>query len=432
VHVAGGCTGILVSPRLVLTAYHCVNQGTPSIVKFGPTFDFTSSPTGSLPNSVRVPVVACVPHPNARDDGATPRCGDGGERDIPFDVAMLVLDRRVDFGPTGVARSNVYPANPMRLSIADPGFAVGTFVRVAGFGSTHRDPDVFRAPTLRKFASVRVLGVSSASRVEYRARPGDSGAPYYLGDPDVFTPMLVGMHQGCEECGVPLLSPFVEDVGRMVRLTRPDMRSFIESFFPQRRLGSSLGFVDVPPTPEPARAGVPDADVRDPDGDGLVDINDNCPLVANPEQIDLDGDRFGDACDFCPASIDPGLLFLDSDSDLVPDVCDNCPADANPLQQDIDGDGTGDACDTCAFEYDPGAPNCNVDSELAEGVPLVPDACDPHRSPSHRPTPVPPPSAQRRRSLPGNGRLLRVLLVAAPRHARRGARRLQEGPLAGA
>lgn len=62
-------------------------------------------------------------------------------------------------------------------------------------------------------------------------------------------------------------------------------------------------------------------DVRsDQDGDGVVDVNDNCSTVANPDQADSDGDGVGD-------------------------VCDNCPTVANPDQADSDGDGKGNACD---------------------------------------------------------------------------------------
>jgi hypothetical protein len=44
----------------------------------------------------------------------------------------------------------------------------------------------------------------------------------------------------------------------------------------------------------PADTGTPDSD-----GDGTCDQLDNCPLVANPTQIDGDADGVGDACDPC-------------------------------------------------------------------------------------------------------------------------------------
>jgi len=50
---------------------------------------------------------------------------------------------------------------------------------------------------------------------------------------------------------------------------------------------------------------------------------DNCPLVANPDQTDSDPDG----------------------SDKKGDACDNCPTIPNLDQEDTDGDGKGDACD---------------------------------------------------------------------------------------
>lgn len=50
---------------------------------------------------------------------------------------------------------------------------------------------------------------------------------------------------------------------------------------------------------------IPDACDDDDDGDGVLDANDNCPLVANANQTDADGDGIGDACDDTPIDEEP-------------------------------------------------------------------------------------------------------------------------------
>jgi hypothetical protein len=87
----------------------------------------------------------------------------------------------------------------------------------------------------------------------------------------------------------------------------------------------------------------------DSDNDGVFDDQDNCVGYYNPSQEDTDQDSGeppyapyasqrdpktgGDTCD------------IDDDNDGVSDVDDNCPKVANPDQADDDADGKGNKCD---------------------------------------------------------------------------------------
>jgi hypothetical protein len=141
--------------------------------------------------------------------------------------------------------------------------------------------------------------------------------------------------------------------------------------------------------------GIPDSvDIADSDGDGVPDVNDNCPLTANPDQSDFNNDGIGDVChdsdedginddtDLCPSD-----EFNDADGD---GICagmgykspmtgewDNCPWVANPDQLDDDFDLMGDACDadisgeqpTCGVgQLPPCPPETTIDDTDGDGL----------------------------------------------------------------
>jgi hypothetical protein len=95
----------------------------------------------------------------------------------------------------------------------------------------------------------------------------------------------------------------------------------------------------------------------DLDGDGVLNEDDNCPLVANPGQevvVDVFEEEIGEACAFdSSGGVGDPVYFLDSELDEVPDVADNCPFHANldqlntpdpTLPAGFPSDGIGDAC----------------------------------------------------------------------------------------
>jgi len=94
----------------------------------------------------------------------------------------------------------------------------------------------------------------------------------------------------------------------------------------------------------------------DSDGDGVPDVDDVCPGVADPGQSDVDTDGFGDACDVCPTVFDPtqdpdrcGFEAADLNGDLAVDEADVTTFEASlgstsvepayRTECDLDGDG---------------------------------------------------------------------------------------------
>ena len=78
----------------------------------------------------------------------------------------------------------------------------------------------------------------------------------------------------------------------------------------------------------------------DADGDGIIDENDNCPLVANPNQVDHDSDLIGDSCDD------------DDDNDGILDILDDCATGKKNWNPSAATDYDMDGCEDESEDYD--------------------------------------------------------------------------------
>jgi len=145
--------------------------------------------------------------------------------------------------------------------------------------------------------------------------------------------------------------------------------STFKGSFKNQVIGVTLGILlDIKST-EP-KAKLPDTtaakpkEIKDKDGDGVADADDECPKVAGTAATkgcpDKDGDGVADKDDKCPdvkGSINNhGCPEPDADGDGVPDSVDKCPnekgtilTDGCPLPPvgDSDGDGIKDDVDEC-------------------------------------------------------------------------------------
>ena len=92
----------------------------------------------------------------------------------------------------------------------------------------------------------------------------------------------------------------------------------------------------------------------DSDVDGVVDDSDNCPNIANADQVNSDSDVAGNACD------------ADDDNDGLTDTTE-VELGTDPLKRDTDGDGWSDK-----EEVDEGTDPLLASSqpELSSGLPI--------------------------------------------------------------
>lgn len=138
--------------------------------------------------------------------------------------------------------------------------------------------------------------------------------------------------------------------------TRYELTDYAGNFATDERLNN---FSITPNTTDTDGDGVYDSDdncisipnpgQEDFDGDGIGDVCDPC--------TDTDGDGFGNpgfSANTCPPDQCEGYDDnIDTDEDGIPDGCDNCPSVANPDQMDCNANGIGDVCESSSGCSDP-------------------------------------------------------------------------------
>jgi len=265
--VFGTCSGSLIAPNLVLTAQHCVANTASPRVLCG-SAPFTSRIAPQFFTVTTEPVIE-LDQRNYRGLQLHLPPGDGDL--CGQDVALLILEENIpeDEAEYLIPRIDI-PVEP------------GETYTAIGYGHTGdgTDSGVRRILTDRVVQCVNDecgFGTQVSDREFLGSRgicQGDSGGPAL----DIDGQVIGVVSRGGDGCGetvygsVPGWGEWIREIGE---------------------IAAELGGYEAPPW---VTEGSSDPALVDADGDGIRDHRDNCPDVANADQVDTLGNGVGDAC----------------------------------------------------------------------------------------------------------------------------------------